>query len=234
MGYNLETKKFLAEQIELPQEKWDSKFKQYINESYLNSDVEDLVFDINNKSFIRYLRMFDITEDYLKDKTVLDLGCGKEAEFVKYCLDSKINENVYGIDVQVKPKEVEGKYKGNILRGNYCKKLPLKEVDLIISIGAVFPVNNKKPLINAIKALRVGGEIRIAPVWHAYPDSKNIGILKSRQKLQKILLKIEKEYSIKWQLNPTELHIGGNFKENRNYDNVWLNEVLIIKKYKKL
>ncbi|MDD5738821.1 MAG: class I SAM-dependent methyltransferase [Candidatus Pacebacteria bacterium] len=230
MEYNLEVKEFLAKQIELPQEKWDSRFRRYIEESYMPNDAEDLISGINEKSFIRYLRMLDIKKDYLNNKIILDLGCGEEAEFVKYCLDNNIGKEIYGLDVLVKPKEVEERYRGHILKGNYSKKLPLEEVDLIISVGAVFPTHKiKKPIINAIKALKIGGEIRIAPIWHTFPGSKNIGIIESREKLEDILIKLEKKYHIKWQMEPVEIRVPESFKEG-SYDDIWLNEVLIIKK----
>ena len=88
-------KKFLTEQISLPSEEWSEDFKKYVDEKYEKGKREILDRSPEKQrkhDFERYLKGLDLNIEDLKDKKILDLGCGEEGSFVKECLNKKITK----------------------------------------------------------------------------------------------------------------------------------------------
>jgi len=230
-----EFRKFLNEQISLPQEKWDEKFKLYAQKKYqeLQEEVpERTMEEEQNINFERYLKSFDISKEDLKNKRILDLGCG-EGEFVKECLDENISKEVYGLDLQINPEDFEGRYRKYFLKGNFQKELPIENLDLIISLGAVkapfheLDMNNPKTTIDlALKALKENGEIRIFPLRKTHPNNDLKGVEFSEKKWKETLKELVAENNIEYKICPIDIKVAGKNKD------VWLEEVLIIKKSK--
>ncbi len=228
---------FLVKQISLPSEKWNDRFKEYIREKLeekkkREKESEELSpEEAEELDFKRYLRALNIDFEKLKGKKILDLGCG-EGGFVKKCVDKGIKE-VYGLDKKVNPESFEKRYKNHFLKGDFEKELPIRDFDYIFSVGAVFaPVeksekrNPPKTLLFALEALKKNGEIRIYPICKAPPKSNLKGIEYSRKRWEEILKDLSKNKEINYVLQPIDIAVSGKKPD------VWLEEVLIIKKNK--
>lgn len=228
-------RKFLDQQISLPPEKWNEKFKEYVEEKYQESQEEipeRTIEEEKNITFERYLKNLDISKEDLKDKRILDLGCG-DGEFVKECLDRNISKEIYGLDSQINPEDFEEKYRKYFLKGDFQKELPMKNLDLIISLAAVeapfdkLNINSPKTTIDlALKALKENGEIRIFPLRKTHLRSNLKGVEFSEKKWKEILKKLAAEKNIEYKICPIDIKAAGKNKD------VWLEQVLIIKKSK--
>lgn len=183
------------------------------------------------ETFQRYLTGLDLSVEQLKDKKILDLGCGEEGEFVKKCIDDKITREIYGLDSTLNLGNIEEKYKENFLKGNFEGEFPIKDFDYIISMGAIEPAleetekqDPQKTILSAIEALKDNGEIRIFPIRNASPDSGLKGIEESRKKWMEILENLSSQELIDYELKPMRTRISGNKPDT------WTEEALIIKK----
>ena len=87
----------------------------------------------DGEGFDRYEKDFGITLESLSRKSILDIGCGPNAEFVKYCLQHGI-ETVIGIDAQSPNNVQDGLLKGHYVQGD-ISHLPFKDkkFDLILA-----------------------------------------------------------------------------------------------------
>ena len=231
-----ELRRFLAEQISLPREKWDKRFKDYI-ETKWQEEVKKtggipkpFPHEAREKDLKRYLEKLDLTIEELEGKRILDLGCG-DGNFVKECLDKKITEDIFGFDWRIEPEAVPSDYRGHLIRANFEEEFPMKTFDLIVSFAGVEAPsylgeekNPKKTMLFALSALKENGEIRIFPVRKASPESGLLGVEYSRKKWQEVLEELEKEKGVKWELKPVDIKVAGVNKD------VWLEELLIIKK----
>lgn len=227
-------KEFLTEQISLPPKEWDEKFKKYTEEKHKESqkEIPERSFEKRRElTFEIYLKGSGFNIEDLKDKRILDIGCGAEADFVKKCLDSGISKEVYGLDLTINPDVIEGKYKEHLFKGNFEEKFPVRDLDYVVSIGAVEApssgldkINLQKTLLSALKAIKEKGEIRIYPIHRAPPGSELKGIDFSRKKWMEVLKDLSTKKEIEYELHPVDITVAGR------KPNVWLEEVLIIKK----
>lgn len=230
----LEFRQFLAKQVSLPSKEWDGKFKEYVREKYEESQREILertAEEERDLTFERYLKGLDLTEEDLRNKKILDLGCGEEGEFVKSCFEKGITQEIYGLDAQIKPRRIESEYKEHFFRGNFEKKIPLKELDYVIAVGAIkapwnegVKLNPKKTLLLSLSSIKEGGEIRIYPLQTPSSESDLEGIKFANKEWTRILEELEKEIGIEWERRPIDIMVSGRRPD------VWLEEVLIIRK----
>ncbi|PIU42683.1 MAG: hypothetical protein COS98_01630 [Parcubacteria group bacterium CG07_land_8_20_14_0_80_35_11] len=231
-----EFRKFLAEQISLPREKWDKRFKDYIEEKWqeetkISGEIpKPFPHETKEKDLKRYLEKLDLTKGQLERKRILDLGCG-DGNFVKECLDKKITEDVFGFDYRIEPEAVPSEYRGHLIRADFEEEFPMKTFDLIVSFASLEAPsfigekkNPKKSLLFALEALKEDGEIRIFPVRKAPPQSGLLGVEYSKKIWQEILRELKDEKGIKWESRPINIRVAGKNKD------VWLEELLIIKK----
>jgi len=223
------SKDFLEEQMFLPEEEWSEDFKNYVDKKFdqenrdcpVRSPEEEQTFIFN-----RYLKDFDIKEDDIKDKNIFDLGCGN-GEFVKECLEKGIGDGIYGLDYEI--EDIDEKYQNHIFQGDFTKRLPKDNLDLILSYGAIGSYSHdgiklKQILLGSLDSLNEKGEIRICPIQLVPPNSELIGFKEDRDNLEKVLNDIKEKFGISYEFKPTDIRVAGKDKD------VWLEEVLIIRK----
>lgn len=119
------------------------------------------------------------------------------------------------------------------MRGDFQKELLIKNLDIIISLGAInapFDESNirnpKRTIDLALKALKENGEIRIFPLRKAHYNSDFKGIEFSEKKWKETLGELVVERNIEYKICPIDIRVAGKNKD------VWLEELLIIKKSK--
>lgn len=234
----LEYQKFLGDQISLPEEEWSDEFKERIKERSMEIKEKESLGELSPEeerkaTFERYLKGIDLDIEDIKDKKILDLGCGEEAEFIKECLEGGITDEVYGLDANIEEDEIEEDLKEHILKGDFEQELPKKDLDLVISIGALRtpdnesdPVNLKATLENSLRSLKEDGEIRIWPIFKSAPGSDLAGIELSAKKWREILKDLSGENNITYEFRPIDIDVAGTKPD------VWVDEALIIKKEK--
>jgi SAM-dependent methyltransferase len=230
---SLEFRRFLAEQILLPENKWDKRFKQYVQqkENDLLQEIPKRNFEEEQEwDFQRYLKSLDLKKQDLINKKILDLGCG-EGEFVKYCLGHGISEDVYGLDVQLEVEEINPGFRKYFLKGNFEEELPIKELDYIISVIAIDAPNSeeierdiRKILVLVLMAMKIDGEARIFPVRKTGAITGLRTIEFSWKKWIEVLQDLANKKLINYEFKPIDIGVAGNKPD------VWLEQVLIIKK----
>ena len=223
----------MAEQVSLPREQWDERFVQYISEKHRES-LQD-VFERSPEeeqeiNFQRYLKSLDFKKEDLLNKRILDLGCG-EGDFVKFCLGQGISREVYGLDLQIEPEQINPAYRKYFLKGDFEQELPVKELDYIISVAAVEAPHSeeiekdlRRILVLALTAIKHNGEIRIFPIRKAGVRSELKAIEFSWKKWLEVLEDLSVKGLIDYEIRPIDIRTGGNKPD------VWLEQVLIIKR----
>lgn len=224
-----------TEQSLAPADKWSGDFRDYVELKYkesLEKEEDESREEIMKKSWERYLNGLDLSEGDLKDKKILDLGCG-EGEFVRGCLDKGISQEVYGLDLKAEEEAKDLEKEGHLFEGDFEKELPIKNLDYVLSVGAVSvgieketAKGKEQTLRRALDAINKNGQIRIFPIGKVGEHSQLEGIKDSEEVLREILEKINKDYDIEYKLRPRDIRVSGVNKD------VWLEQVLIIE-YKK-
>lgn len=135
----------------------------------MNIERNLLNFEESKKQYIeRYQEKFDIDLDQLKDDLILEIGCGQEAEFVKYCLENGL-EKVYGLDILPPDESIKKELGGHYIVGD-INNLPFEDESINhILMRAVFNPNDENNLIDKLpeilKKMKTGGELKVYPVW---------------------------------------------------------------------
>ena len=185
--------------------------------------------------FEKYLKGLNLNLEDLRGKRILDLGCGPGG-FVKECTDRGLAE-VYGLDLNIDPEKLEEKYKNHFLKGDFKEELPLKDLDLIVSHGAVGPGRDReqdliKIITRALESIKEDGEIRISPIHKVLYRAPGTDCHKSaefeRKKWQEALDHLSSKGLINYELRP--IRIGNVFNEIGDEPDIWLTEVLVLKK----
>ncbi|MBD3282021.1 MAG: hypothetical protein GF387_00170 [Candidatus Portnoybacteria bacterium] len=229
-----EFREWIDSQIMSPSEEWDTGFRKYVDQKYAESQEreskEGSLEKTRQDTWKRYLEGLNLKEEHLKDKRILDLGCDT-GDFVISCLEKDITEDAYGSDMELKGEALDEKYQKNFFQGNFKEELPVKNLDYIVSVGAISLFINKEAtksieetIKNSYAALKEGGEIKICPIPKVSKHSDLEGAKESREVILKILEELKKELSIEWNFTPIDIKVSGKNKD------VWLEEVLTIKK----
>ncbi len=214
-----------------PADKWSEDFRNYVELKHREGsekEEDENREEIIQESWERYLNGLDLSEGDLKDKKILDLGCG-EGEFIKGCLSKGISQEVYGLDLKAEGESKDLKEQGHFFTGDFEKELLLKNLDYVLSVGAV-SVGIKKETAKgkeqtlrwALDAINKDGQIRIFPIGKVGEHSQLEGIKESEKVLGEILEKISKDYDIEYESRPIDIRVSGVNKD------VWLEQVLII------
>ncbi len=223
----------LEREVALPKSQWSREFRDLIELRTKEKDaLESEKFESEQiATYNRYLKGLQFSEDDLRDRSILDLGTG-DGEFVRECLDREISYSVYGIDSELDESKLEGKYKLHLFGGDFQEKLPVRDLDYVISVGAVSNgiwggeevVDVEKVLRNSLDALKEDGEIRIYPIQESARETPLSGLEESQKRWGEILEKLSEETGVGISLHPVDIKVTGN--EN----DIILEKVLIIKK----
>ncbi|KUK66325.1 MAG: hypothetical protein XD85_0285 [Parcubacteria bacterium 34_609] len=240
---------FLRDQFLLPnKEDWNADFIELIkeksekNQEYIRIAQEESENgrkgetrkedrESINESFIQELYNLGLKEDDLKDKRVLDLGCGDGA-LVQEIMNRNITKEAFGIDLNIDSNSIKEELKDHFFQEDFQKEFPVKDVDYVFSNGAVSlgisfrgeSMDMDKIIENSINALKEDGEIRIGPVFEAREDSDLEGLKEEKKIWDKFLSRISQKYNLQYTLEPIDIFVSG-----RDND-LALQSILIIKK----
>lgn len=228
-----EFRAWITEQALAPSDKRNSDFQDYVNEKYRDNRKEDRQEE-REATAERYLKGLDLNVKDLKDKRVLDLGC-ETGDFIRYCLDSDITEAAYGLDSRLKGEALNENYKDNFFESDFKRDLPVKNLDYILSVGAVSLYADEENLtvlettINkSLDALSKGGQIRIYPIPKVGESSSLEGVKETEKAILSVLRELEQSKGIQYEMRPIDIHVSGAKKD------VWLEQVLIIKQEERI
>ena len=219
-------------QIILPPEQWSKEFKDYIKEKWEEKEIKESQYgyslqetEFKRRHLERYLKLLNIPLNYLKDKTVLDIGCGRNGEFVKEAREKEIK--AFGLDLKIDLDNISLEERKYFVKADFEKSIPFKNIDLILSIGAAnfciqFSKERlKKVLLSWLKSVKPDGEMRIYPVMlHPISDNK---IQNEEEKWEEVLKELSLKKNLDFSFQPI------NFAFGQNEEDVYLNETLIIK-----
>ncbi|NTW34325.1 MAG: hypothetical protein HGB12_17185 [Bacteroidetes bacterium] len=233
---NKETEKFkmwLEKEIASGSDKWSQEFEEYIKIKWDSSKIhheETSAEKQEENTFNRYIISLDIPRQSLQDKRIMDLGCD-EGEFVTSCINKNITQEAYGLDTDLDMDSLENQHKNNFFIGDFTKDLPVKNLDYIISVGAIslfFDKEYGSKAENAIKksieAIKDSGEIRIWPIKKALRGDELQGIEEEEMVVNDIINHLEKEFDVVCELKTTDIGVSGKDKD------IWAEQVLIIKR----
>lgn len=251
-NFNYESKKseqesitpdFLQEQIRLPKNQWDQRFKELIEEKIkenqrfqegINEEkLEESPEILEKHIFQRYVKGLGLNEESLKGKRILDLGCGK-GEFIQYLIKQGITSEAYGIDAKIDKITIKDRFKKHFIKGNFEESLPVKNVDYVVSVGAVSNgiwngkevMNIRRVIENSLLSLNENGEIRIYPIQEPSKATPLEGLKASLKKWKELLTEISQTQKVEYQIKPINIKVSG-----KNND-IILESVLIIRKKK--
>lgn len=253
--------KFLEDQFDLPPSERSITFKEFIKQNKEEArQQEEKEFeehksiDTIEKSikfgYEKYLKDFELNEKDLKDKKILDLGFG-HGEFIFYCLENKISDNIYGIEGNIrgyienfktwdKNTELENtrslgsdyialfeKWSKNIFENDFLEgNLPTENNDCVLANASMHYEIQDELIYNLlgriIDSLKEGGEARIRPIFRGPKEDQEKCI-----NWEELATKICLEKGINYSLKPQDIC----FPE-KGEDDVYLRELLIFSKNK--
>src|SRR3989344_501048 len=226
---------FLQEQIRLPRNQWSEKFRQLFEEKIAENqrekvdEPEESPESAQERTFRRYIEGLGLDESKLRNKKVLDLGCG-EGEFVRSLMEKGITSEAYGIDEQLNEISVEDKLKPYLLRGNFEEDLPVQNADYVISVGAGSlciwageeEMNIRRIVEKSLASLKADGEIRMYPIQEAAKATPLPGLEASQQKWSEVLSEISENQGVEYRIEPRNIRVIGRMND------IILESVLVI------
>ena len=131
------------------------------------------------KNFSLYQEDFDINIESLRGKSVLDLGTGRDATFVKYCLKQDID--IIGLDAQNFLKKAKSELtRGHLVRGEIQNPPFVKGKFDLILMRASGPENlSLTEVEDILELLKSGSELKIAPFFLNYPSQIRESLVKA-------------------------------------------------------
>jgi len=227
-----EFKNWIAQQAMLPSSEWSDDFRKYVDKKYEESQIKekDEKSPEEELEAVRenYQQSLGLQDSDLFDRRVLDLGC-LDGVYIRGLMEGNISKDVYGLDMELQGTARSDKE--HFFTGSFTDKLPVNNLDYVVSVGAVslyFDEENiylaKSALEHSIHSLNNEGEIRIAPIGKAPEHNDLEGLKETERVVLKMMGELEAEFNIEWELQPTDISVSGT---NRD---VWLDQTLIIRK----
>lgn len=228
---------FLQEQVRLPKNKWNVKFRQLIEEKIRENqqeqieEVEESPETLRERTFKRYMEGLGLNEESLRGKRVLDLGFG-EGEFVQSLIEKDITLEAYGIDAQRSEGSVEDTFKHHFFQRNFEEDFPVTNVDYVVSVGAVSNgiwggkevMDIRRIVEKSLASLNEDGEIRIYPIQEAAKATPLEGLQASQKKWDELLTEISETQKAEHTIEPSKIRVTG-----KNND-IILESVLVIRR----
>lgn len=225
-------KKWLIEQTEKSPESWSSDFLTYIDKKYQVDGGEDepSLEQVQETDFQRTLEMLALTNEDIRNKRVFDVGC-HDGGFVITSLKKELTQEVFGLDINLEGEAQNINYQNHFYTGDFTEKLPIDNMDHVLSVGAITLMLNeeerakfKQAIRSAIGAMKQSGDVRVGPIYHVLKGEYLDGVVDSERVLGEVLKELEEEEEIVWKLEPTDISVTGNSKD------VLLMRTLIIRK----
>ncbi|OQB10263.1 MAG: hypothetical protein BWY21_00429 [Parcubacteria group bacterium ADurb.Bin216] len=262
---NKDVMRRVESQLDIPSSGWSDDFKELIKNIKELKIAEDgeykketsLEEKLKNE-YEKYLQDFDLEEGDIKNKRIMDIGCGN-AEFILYILENGLSEEVFGVDknkesrldyfnyeeddsINIKQAELLKKYDKRIYNINYYERdLPQEDLDYILARASLYG-NNEEAINNIVDLIKrstshlnPSGEFKIFPIDKEAITQSNQRDASDEYFLdfyrwEKIAEKVSTETGIDYSFTPTG--IGFLIDELRNYkeDGIYLRNALTFKK----
>jgi len=239
----VENKKY-ENKLQIEQEELDEILKDIANKDRDEWTEEEEGAYLKRKEFIKlqefhdkerkdmiemYFDNFELEEDEIISKKIMDIGCGSEAEFVKYALEKLDAKNVYGLDVNLE-KELLEEHPNNLYKGNFYERFPIDNLDLVIARAALYSKDLEKEglLENILNSLSEEGELRVYPIFKGHPESEFKEILEKEAEFIEILNKFSEKFNFDYNLRVKDVSVYGKDEYPRSKN------LLTIKKQKKI
>ena len=168
----------------------NSNIKNMPIQNTQKNDSESLENEDESKSFDLYAKDFGIDIGSLKNKSVLDAGCGSDASFVKYCLRHDIN--IVGLDINEPDLIDKELLKDHYVRGD-LHAIPFSPDSFDLVIMRAVPADYPEAFRNIIPLLKSGGEFKISPLFLDDNDSVNTEITELLNSLNSDQFEVSKE-----------------------------------------
>ncbi len=228
---------FVLGQSQLPRSSWDPKFAAFIDEEIVKHKIDasssrpETAEDEREKTLKRYIKGLGLDLKDLKNKKVVDVGCG-DGEFVRELIDKKITQEAYGIDARLSDSVSDQHF----IKANFHELIPIIDCDLIVSVGAISneiwhsekdeeaKLIIEKIVKNTLDALNENGEIRIYPIQEAFAETPLAGLQKSKRLWDEIVKHLPQKYDVDCHLETSNVRVSGVDSD------LVLESVLIIKK----
>jgi len=222
---------FLLQQISLPETERSDEFNKYVTEKALANkevaDQDETAEELKEKTFQRYLKGLDLTEEEMRSKKILDVGSGKEADFIQAVLSKGITGEAYGMDIEMDDTLV-GKDPEHYFKTDFLNPPNVSNIDCVVSVGALSLDTNAEYIEDIFSRLAQlssdTSELRIYPLRRAPEGSELMGVIESRKKWEAKLEEMKQKFGIEYEFRPIDIRVSGNNKD------LWLDETLIIKK----
>lgn len=164
--------------------------------------------EIDRETVERYFDGLGISEEELRGKKVLDVGCHK-GDFIRHLLESGVTDEAYGLDLLYVPKD--DRHPGHFMTHDFRDPLPVRGCDMVVSVGAATLFLNPKEkdrfksiLENALDAITETGEVRIFPVLRDVGNGYE-GLLEGEQTLDEVLDELQNERGVVVSLSAKEI-----------------------------
>lgn len=224
----------LVAEINRPPDQRSSKFRSYVAEKIALEEAlvpQMSVAAEQEEHFLGQIERFDLREEDLRNKRILDLGCGREGYFVREVLKRNLTEEIYGLDINIRRWRLESVMRAHLIRGTYDNSFPLSDFDYIVSHASaslaiyVSLIQTKRIILHALDALRSGGQIRLYPVDQPSPFTLWKEIKQGYERWVYLLGSLSRQTGIRYELRPVDIYIAPCDKGD-----VYLQHVVIIHK----
>ena len=223
----------------LIEEKWKDHKEDLKNEEELikemnereftDKEIEEELEEEKTETYERYMEDFDLTEEDLEGKSILDLGCGEMAPFIQKLMEKDLEVELKGVDIDLDEDHLPEELEGVVEYANFEKEIPGDDYDYIFAYGSIFAYEWRDPesaILNAFEKLNTGGEIKIMPI--SEPVEGDIKPMEKQwNKMKSILEKAAEENNLTLEIKGVDFMISGNDEKNKD---VWIRNLATLKK----
>jgi len=241
-----EAMRVIEDNIDKPIAEWDDEAKLLLDSLYADHLIEELNYEKEQtlegalrEAYGRYAKDFDLQEEDIKDKRILDIGCG-EGKFLLYCLEKGLTDDIYGIErnqegidksddwVNRDFKALREEYRDHFLNGDFVKDdISIDKLDHALARASLSLFSSEKEgediykLVNKVeKCLKAGGDLRICPVFK--DDRTDL-----YEKWQELARKVSMDTGMTYYFDNIEVRFPENYPDN---ERVSLRQSLTFKK----